>query len=215
MILAFFLFSGKNQEFKIKDLFDVKQGRQAISGQSTPLEVNSKVVKVLTMKSVNFSSASINPNLLLDYTSSSDIATGSYLKASSYILNRIGKPRGMSLLNVDFDFKNNDIIAGNDFIFLQPRKIVLDNLEMFHAILDVALFDDALKKLNDDEKPKLNYLTVKELQEREISIPSENFAEMAQKFMELYQPYKKSLQNFNINKKKLEDFKNEFLKNKL
>ena len=212
MILAFFLFSGKNQEFKISDLFDVKQGRQNIAGQSTQLELNPSNVKVLTMKSINFSSASINPSLLLDYTSSSDIAPGSYLTASCYILNRVGKNRGMSLLNVDFDFEENKIIAGNDFIFLRPRSIILDNLPMFHAILDVALFDDTLKKSNDDEKSKLNYITVKELQDKKISIPSENFSEMAQRFMEIYEDYIQKLKNFNLSKKRLEEFKNKFLR---
>ncbi len=210
MISPFFIFSNQNpmSRFKLNDLFEVRQGRQNITGEST----DTKKAKVLTLKSVNFDNMTINPSLLLDYTSSSEIDENSYLTANSYIVNRVGRNRGMSLLNLECNFEEPKLIAGNDFIYFQPRMIILDNLEMFHAILDVNLFDDALKKAIEDEKPKLNYLTVKQLQEREIPIPSENFSEMAQKFIELYEPYKKSLQNFNLKKKKLEEFKNEFLK---
>ncbi len=199
-------------KFKLNDLFEVRQGRQNITGES----MLTKKAKVLTLKSVNFDNMTINPSLLLDYTSPSEIDENSYLTANSYIVNRVGRNRGMSLLNLEYNFEESKLIAGNDFIYFQPRMIILNNVEMFHAILDVTLFDVALKKANEDEKSKsISYLTVKQLQEREIPIPSENFSEMAQNFMELYEPYKKSLKNFNLSKKKLEEFKNEFLKNKL
>ena len=220
MILAFFLFSNSNpiNNFTINDLFEVKQGKQVLdkvksnsTGKNEKIDSNNSNIKVLTMNSVNFDDKSINPNFLSDYNLSSSIGSNTILTSNSYIVNRVGKNRGMSLLDLDFDFNTNEIIASHHFIILQPRKIVLENLAFFHALLDVVLVD-LINEKADINASKVQYLTVKEIQEKKISIPSEGFDDLTKSFMELYKPYKEALKSFNFSRKKLEDFKSKFLK---
>lgn len=221
MIFAFFLFSNPNpmNDFSINDLFEVKQGKQILDKakkNATSIDVETRLstskIKVLTMNSVNFDDKSINSSLLSDYTLPSAIGSNTILTSRSYIVNRVGKNRGMSLLDLDFDFNTNEIVASHHFIILQPRKIVLDNLAFFHSLLDVVLVDLVNEKA-DINPSKVQYLTVKEIQEKKISIPSEGFDDLTKSFMELYKPYKEALKNFNFSRKKLEDFKSKFLKN--
>ena len=117
----------------------------------------------------------------------------------------------MSLLDSDFDFEKNSILASHHFIFLQPRKIVLDNLAFFHSILDMALVDLINEKVANNNS-KLQYLTVKEIQNRKITLSSDGFNDLAKSFVELYGNYKAALKTFNSSKQKLEEFKREFVK---
>ena len=220
MIFAFFLFSNPNpmNDFSINDLFEVKQGKQILdkvkknaAGKVDKVGLSTSKIKVLTMNSVNFDDKSINSSLLSDYNLPSAIGSNSILTSNSFIVNRVGKNRGMSLLDLDFDFNATEIVASHHFIILQPRKIVLDNLAFFHSLLDVVLIDLINEKANNNPS-KIQYLTVKEIQEKKISIPSEGFDDLTKSFMELYKPYKEALKNFIFSRKKLEDFKSKFLK---
>ena len=220
MIFAFFLFSNPNpmNDFSINDLFEVKQGKQILdkvkknaAGKVDKVGLSTSKLKVLTMNSVNFDDKSINSSLLSDYNLPSAIGSNSILTSNSFIVNRVGKNRGMSLLDLDFDFNTTEIVASHHFIILQPRKIVLDNLAFFHSLLDVVLIDLINEKATNNPS-KIQYLTVKEIQEKKISIPSEGFDDLTKSFMELYKPYKEALKNFNFSRKKLEDFKSKFLK---
>ncbi|MGO4819452.1 hypothetical protein [Flavobacterium sp. W22_SRS_FP1] len=223
MILCFFLFSGSSamNDFYISDLFEVKQGKQLLdkvklnnASKLEDINLYTSKIKVLTMNAVNFDTKSIDASYLLDYNSSSSIGSNSILNSNSYLINRVGKNRTISLLDIeDFDFNKNEIIAGNDFIFLQPRKIVLDNLPLFHALLDIAL-KDLIDEKAVNMTSKVQYITVKEIANKKISIPSEGFDEINKRFLELYEPYKKLFKSFNASKKRLNEFKNEFLKNK-
>jgi hypothetical protein len=222
MILAFFLFSNSNSmnDFTINDLFEVKQGKQVLDKvKSNSIKKNEKIIsnnskiKVLTMNSVNFDDKSINPNLLSEFNSSSSVGSNSILTSNSYIVNRVGKNRGMSLLDLDFDFNSSEIIASHHFIILQPRKIVMDNLPFFHTVLDVVLEELIVEKIASNPS-KIQYLTVKEIQEKKISIPFEGFDELTKSYMELYEPYKKAVKNLINSRKKLEDFKSNYLKRK-
>ena len=71
---------------------------------------------------------------------------------------------------------------------------------------------DLINEKGANDKSKLQYLTVKEIQNRKITISSEGFNELAKNFSNLYERYKAALKNFNSSKKKLEEFKREFLK---
>ena len=110
MIFAFFLFSGPQSmsEYTINDLFEVKQGKQILDKakqkEIRKFELNTSKIKVLTMNSINFDDKSIDSSLLSDYNLSSAIGSNNILTANSYIVNRVGKNRGMSLLDLDFDF---------------------------------------------------------------------------------------------------------------
>jgi hypothetical protein len=217
MIFAFFLFSGPQamNEYTINDLFEVKQGKQILDKAKQKaiekIDLNTSKIKVLTMNSINFDDKSIDPGLLSDYNLSSAIGSNNILTANSYIVNRVGKNRGMSLLDSDFDFEKNSILASHHFIFLQPRKIVLDNLAFFHSILDMALVDLINEKVANNNS-KLQYLTVKEIQNRKITLSSDGFNDLAKSFVELYGNYKAALKTFNSSKQKLEEFKREFVK---
>lgn len=222
MILAFFLFSNSNpiNNFTINDLFEVKQGKQVLdkvksnsSGKNEKIDSNNSNIKVLTMNSVNFDDKSINPNFLSDYNLSSSIGSNTILTSNSYIVNRVGKNRGMSLLDLDLDFTSTEIVASHHFIILQPRKIVMNNLPFFHSVLDVVL-DDLITEKAANNPSKIQYLTVKEIQNKKLSIPSEGFDELTKSFMELYEPYKKALKNLINSRKKIEEFKIKFLKKK-
>jgi hypothetical protein len=119
----------------------------------------------------------------------------------------------MSLLDLDFDFTSTEIVASHHFIILQPRKIVMNNLPFFHSVLDVVL-DDLITEKAANNPSKIQYLTVKEIQNKKLSIPSEGFDELTKNFMELYEPYKKALKNLINSRKKIEEFKIKFLKKK-
>lgn len=218
------LFSGPSAiyDFFISDLFDVKQGKQlldkAIQTNSNKLDkkdLDISNINVLTTNAVNFDTKSIDTNCLLNFNLSRPIDANSILTPNSYIINRVGRNKTMSFLDIeDFNFDKNKTIAGNDYIYLQPRKIVLDNLPLFHALLDIAIKDLIDEKILNMTS-KVQYITVKEIASKKISVPSLEFNEINKGFMDLYEPYKKLSKNFNSSKKKLTEFKNDVLRKKL
>ena len=119
MIFAFFQFLGASamNEFYISDLFEVKQGKQLIdkvkqnnTRKLEEIELDTTNINVLTTNAVNFDTKSIDASCLLNYDSSRSFDFNSILNSNSYIINRVGKNKSMSLLEIeDFDFNENKI----------------------------------------------------------------------------------------------------------
>lgn len=206
MLSPFFL----NSEYTVNDLFIVKQGKMILEKDKLSSEIllddndsKSINIKVLTMSSIDFDSKSIDKNNLSDYFYKNNKNQDYLLSANNYIINRVGKNKGMSLIDIDFDFDKTKVIASHHFIVLTPRTIVLENVPFFHMLIDVVLND----LIKNTKTTKGQYITVREVQNIKISIPSAGFNELIRTFMEIYEPYKKSLQNFNENKNKMDLFK--------
>ncbi len=218
MLFSFFFFTNAQlmNEYKINDLFSVRQGKQMLNknkqitnSQNDKGFLNSNVIKVLTMSSINFDNKTIEPDFFLDYVTNKANDEDNFLSADNYIINRVGKIKSVSLLDfVDFDFTETNVLASNHFIVLTPRKIVLENLPLFHTLVDVALKDLMDKKITT----KVQSVSVKEIQNITISIPPEGFDTLTRMFMEIYQPYLNSLKNLKFHKNLLEGFKNELNK---
>ena len=60
---------------------------------------------------------------------------------------------------------------------------------------------------------KLQYITVKEIQDIKLSIPSVDFNHLSKSFMEVYELYKKAFKNLSDSKKKLDEYKSTYLNN--
>lgn len=215
MLSPFFLFSNSQftTEYTINDFFIVKQGKLILDKDKLSSDIlldenslKSKNVKVLTMGSVNFDDNSINEDYFSDYISKKTNDLDYILSANNYIINRVGKNKGMSFIDIDFDFAKTKVIASHHFIVLTPRTIVLENVPFFHMLIDVVLNN----LIKNKTTIKGQYITVREVQNMKISIPSVGFDELTKNFVEIYLPYKKSLQNFIANKNKMDLFKKKF-----
>jgi hypothetical protein len=170
---------------------------------------------VLTLNSINWELLTIKPENL--FTISKPKTTPLPLTNNDFIINRVGLTKGCSLLESDFDFEKHQVMPSHHFLVCSPRKIILDKLPFFHAVLEIFLYDLVAKKLTSNEneasvkttKQKLTYVTVKEIQNIEVEIPSENFDMIVSQFDQYYNMYAASYKNYirattNLNSHKLE-----------
>jgi hypothetical protein len=229
----FFLFSNaETTKYQIKDLFDVRQGKLVLQNDANIKKADveslnkkeSNSVEVLTLNSINWELETIKPENL--FTISKPKTTPLPLTNNDFIINRVGLTKGCSLLESDFDFEKHQVMPSHHFLVCSPRKIILDKLPFFHAVLEIFLYDLVAKKLASNEnevsvkttKQKLTYVTVKEIQDIEVEIPSENFDMLVSQYNQYYNMYAASYKNYitattNLNSHKLELFK--FLKKEL
>lgn len=225
MILnLFFLFSNqKPTKYLIKDLFDVRQGKLVIhsdkNANKDEVELsdkeNLKTTAVLTLHSVNWELSTIKAESLFHIPTPKTIPLP--LSNNDFIINRVGLTKGCSLLESDFDFKSHQVMPSHHFVVCSPRTIILDKLPFFHAVLEIFVNELAANKPKIPEneaalkttKPKLTYVTVKEIQNIEVEIPSENFDMIVSQFDQYYNMYAASYKNYvtattNLNSHKLE-----------
>lgn len=224
MILnLFFLFSNvETTKYLIKDLFDVRQGKLVLNNDANkreddePLkEMEIKTISVLTLNSINWELSTIKPESLFTIPKPKTIPLP--LTNNDFIINRVGLTKGCSLLESDFDFESHQVMPSHHFLVCSPRKIILDKLPFFHAVLEIFLYDLVAKKLASNEneasvkttKQKLTYVTVKEIQNIEVEIPSENFDLLVSQYNQYYNMYAASYKNYvtattNLNSHKLE-----------
>jgi hypothetical protein len=222
----FFLFSNvETNQYKLKDLFDIRQGKLILNSEANTkaAELDSKqptnepleLIDVLTLNSVNWELSTIKPESLFSIPTPKTAPQP--LTNNDYIINRVGLTKGCSLLESDFDFESHQVMPSHHFLVCSPRKIILDKLPFFHAVLEIFLFDLVAKKLTSNEneaavkttKQKLTYVTVKEIQNIEVEIPSENFDMIVSQFDQYYNMYAASYKNYisattNLNSHKLE-----------
>ena len=219
----FFLFSNsETTKYLIKDLFSVRQGKLVMQNdknaikdeEELPNKEGLETTAVLTLQSVNWELSTIKAESLFHISAPKTIPLP--LSNNDFIINRVGQTRGCSLLQSDFDFKNNPVIPSHHFVVCSPRKIILDKLPFFHAVLEIYLNDLITKKNKSDneknqqdEKPKSNYVTVKEIENIEVEIPSDNFDMITSEFNEYYNNYAASYKNFMISKEVLNNHKAE------
>jgi len=222
----FFLFSNaQTTKYLIKDLFSVRQGKLVIHGDKNAnkdeIEILNKedleTIAVLTLQSVNWELSTIKAESLLHIPKPKSIPLP--LSSNDFIINRVGQTRGCSFLQSDFDFKSNQVIPSHHFVVCTPRKIILDKLPFFHAVLEIYLNDLITKKIElensenlQDKKAKSNYVTVKEIENIEVEIPSDNFDMITSEFNEYYNNYAASYKNFMISKEALNNHKLELAK---
>jgi hypothetical protein len=228
----FFLFSNvETTKYQIKDLFDVRQGKLVLHNDSNYNKIvddkldekeHLDTVEVLTLNSINWELATIKPENL--FTISKPKTTPAPLSNNDFIINRVGLTKGCSLLESDFDFEKHQVMPSHHFLVCSPRKIILDKLPFFHAVLEIYLNDLIVKKGKDrlesdlDKKQKSIYVTVKEIENIEVEIPSENFDLLTSQFDQYYNMYAVSYKNFMASKESLNNHKLElskFLKKEL
>jgi hypothetical protein len=228
----FFLFSNvETTKYQIKDLFDVRQGKLVLHNDSNYNKIvddkldekeHLDTVEVLTLNSINWELATIKPENL--FTISKPKTTPAPLSNNDFIINRVGLTKGCSLLESDFDFEKHQVMPSHHFLVCSPRKIILDKLPFFHAVLEIYLNDLIVKKGKDrlesdlDKKQKSIYVTVKEIENIEVEIPSENFDLLTSQFDQYYNMYAVSCKNFMASKESLNNHKLElskFLKKEL
>lgn len=207
----------------MKDLFDVRQGKLVLNNDANkrkddkPLnEREIKTINVLTLNSINWELSTLKPENLFTIPQPKTMPLP--LTNNDFIINRVGLTKGCSLLESDFDFKSHKVMPSHHFVVCSPRTIILDKLPFFHAVLEIYLYDLVAKKLNNPEneapilettKQKLNYVTVKEIQEIEVEIPSKNFDMLVSQYDQYYNIYAASYKNYtaannNLNNHKLE-----------
>ncbi len=218
----FFLFSNvETTKYQIKDLFDVRQGKLVLNNDSNNKIVDDKFFKneehdttsVLTLQSVNWELSTIKTEKL--FTIPKPNSAPLPLTNNDFIINRVGQTKGCSLLQSDFDFKNNPVIPSHHFVVCSPRKIILDKLPFFHAVLEILITDLVSKKKIEpkpDEKIKSTYITVKEIENMEVEIPNENFDLLTSQFEQYYNMYSASYNNFIVSKDNLNNHKLELAK---
>ena len=230
----FFLFSNvETNQYKLKDLFDIRQGKLILNSEAntkTPAFDNnqqkketSDLIDVLTLNSVNWELSTIKPESL--FAIPTPKTTPQSLTNNDYIINRVGLTKGCSLLESDFDFDNHQVMPSHHFLVCSPRKIILDKLPFFHAVLEIYLNDLITKKIaleTSEKKPldidkkatkqKITYVTVKEIQNIEVEIPSENFDMLVSQYDQYYNMYAASYKNFMVSKKSLNNHKLELSK---
>jgi hypothetical protein len=225
MILnLFFLFSNlQPNKYLMKDLFDVRQGKLVLNNDANkrkddkPLnETEIKTINVLTLNSINWELSTLKPENLLTIPQPKTMPLP--LTNNDFIINRVGLTKGCSLLESDFDFKSHKVMPSHHFVVCSPRTIILDKLPFFHAVLEIFLYDLVARKLNNPEneapilertKQKLTYVTVKEIQNIEVEIPSKNFDILVSQYDQYYNMYAASYKNYitannNLNNHKLE-----------
>ncbi|WP_146739538.1 hypothetical protein [Flavobacterium aciduliphilum] len=217
-------------KYLIKDLFDVRQGKLALlQDKVVPNDTNdaldnekvqeTKTIDVLTLNSINWELATIRKELLFKITEPKTIPQP--LTANDFIINRVGQTKGCSLLESNFDFENHKVIPSHHFLVLTPRTIIQPNqLPFFHAVVDVFLTDLVKAQKNDQDKSESNiekkqksiYVTVKEIENIEIELPSENFDLLISQYNQYYTMYAASYKNFMASKNNLENHKLELSK---
>lgn len=226
MILnLFFMFSNlQPTKYLIKDLFDVRQGKLVIHSDKNankdevelPNKENLETTAVLTLQSINWELKTIKAESLFHIPTPKTIPLP--LSNNDFIINRVGLTKGCSLLESDFDFKSHEVMPSHHFVVCSPRKIILDKLPFFHAVLEIFLSELVSSKLKTPEdevsiikttKQKLTYVTVKEIQNIEVEIPSENFDLLVSQYNQYYNMYAASYKNYvtattNLNSHKLE-----------
>jgi hypothetical protein len=219
----FFLFSNvETNQYKLKDLFDIRQGKLILNSEANTKapafdnkqqikEEQLELINVLTLNSVNWELSTLKPENLFTIPKPKTIPLP--LTNNDYIINRVGLTKGCSLLESDFDFESHQVIPSHHFVVCSPRKIILDKLPFFHAVLEIFLYDLVAKKLTNDineaSAKKLTYVTVKEIQNIEVEIPSENFDVLVSQYLQYYNMYAASYKNYitattNLNSHKLE-----------
>lgn len=219
----FFLFSNsETTKYLIKDLFSVRQGKLVMQNdknaikdeEELPNKEGLETTAVLTLQSVNWELSTIKTESLFHISAPKTIPLP--LSNNDFIINRVGQTRGCSLLQSDFDFKNNPVIPSHHFLVCSPRKIILDKLPFFHAVLEIYLNDLIAKKIENDilesnpeKKQKSIYVTVKEIENIEVQIPSENFDLLTSQFEQYFNIYAASYKNFMISKDVLNNHKAE------
>ncbi len=207
----------------MKDLFDVRQGKLVLNNDANkrkddkPLnETEIKTINVLTLNSINWELSTLKPENLLTIPQPKTMPLP--LTNNDFIINRVGLTKGCSLLESDFDFKSHKVMPSHHFVVCSPRTIILDKLPFFHAVLEIFLYDLVARKLNNPEneapilertKQKLTYVTVKEIQNIEVEIPSKNFDILVSQYDQYYNMYAASYKNYitannNLNNHKLE-----------
>lgn len=223
----FFLFSNAETTiYQIKDLFDVRQGKLVLHNDSN----NNKIgvdklvekeepnsVKVLTLNSINWELSTIKAESLFNISKPKTMPKP--LSSMDYIINRVGQTKGCSLLESNFDFGKHKVIPSHHFLVCTPRKIIIDKLPFFHAVLEIYLNDLIVKKIEQDrleskleKKQKSIYVTVKEIENIEVEIPSENFDLLTSQFEQYYSMYATSYRNFMVSKENLYSHKLELAK---
>jgi len=226
MILnLFFLFSNlQPTKYLIKDLFDVRQGKLVIhsdkNANKDEVELSDKenleTTSVLTLQSINWELSTIKAESLFHIPTPKTIPLP--LSNNDFIINRVGLTKGCSLLESDFDFKSHEVMPSHHFVVCSPRTIILDKLPFFHAVLEIFVNELAANKLKISEneapilettKQKSTYVTVKEIQNIEVEIPSENFELLLSQYNQYYNMYATSYKNYitantDLNNHKLE-----------
>jgi biopolymer transport protein ExbD len=210
----------------------VRQGKLVLNNDANkrkddePLnEREIKIINVLTLNSINWEMNSLKPENLLTIPQPKTMPLP--LTNNDFIINRVGQTKGCSLLESDFDFKSHEVMPSHHFVVCSPRTIILDKLPFFHAVLEIFVNELASNKLKipknetpilETTKQKSTYVTVKEIQEIEVEIPSANFDILEEQFNQYYNMYATSYKNYitadkNLNNHKLELAK--FLKKKI
>ena len=223
ILYLFFLFTNaQTNKYLIKDLFDVRQGKLVLNNdgkikkteaKSDKSSKESNSIEVLTLNSINWEFSNIKSEHLL--TISQPKSMPESLNNYDYIINRVGQTKGCSLLESNFDFENHKVIPSHHFLVCSPRKIIQQNqLPFFHALLEIHLNDLIAKKEKQDnsesssnKKQKSNYVTVKEIENIEVEIPTENFDMIVGQFDMYYKIYASSYKNFMMSKENLNNHK--------
>jgi hypothetical protein len=192
--------------YTVADFFKIKQAIVFKDDTEIPNKTN-----LISMSSINWETSSFDSDLFLKIGMTDEIKEkNTELRLSKYdcLINRVGKVKVLSLLDVDYDFANNPVFASSHFMVIKPRKVIQDeNLPFFHCILDVVLKNYVPKP----SASKTQYITVKELENIPIYLPTQGFELLKSEYEGIYKTYQQSLRNFNHDKNMIEKFKNDFL----
>lgn len=226
MILnLFFLAIEETNKYLIRDLFDIRQGKLILNNdpnkekdeEQLTKESKIKKINVLTLNSINWELSGIKHENLFAIPEPKTIPPP--ITNKDFIINRVGQTKGCSLLQSDFDFDKYKVIPSHHFLICSPRQIILDKLPFSHAVLEILLNDLITKKNKPDnksnqrnEKPKSNYITVREIENIEVEIPLEKFNLLKSAFDPPYNIYATSYKNFMISKEDLNNHKLELAK---
>jgi hypothetical protein len=219
----FFLFSDTERTtYRISDLFEIRQGKLVLNNEAnnktTKNEKNPEKkesldsIDVLTLNSINWELSTIKVESLFNITIPKTMPQP--LSSNDYIINRVGQTKGCSLIESNFDFEKHKVIPSHHFLVCTPRKIIIDKLPFFHAVLEIYLNDLIAKKIeqdrlesNPEKKQKSIYVTVKEIENIEVEIPSENFDLLTSQYNQYYTMYAASYKNFMVSKENLNSHK--------
>lgn len=230
VLTLFFLFSAaETTTYRMSDLFDIRQGKLVLNNKSNAVENKQQkkslkdYIDVLTLNSINWELSTIKFENLFSILIPKTIPEP--LSNNDYIINRVGQTKGCSLLESDFDFSKNKVIPSHHFLVCSPRKIIIDRLPFFHTVLELLLNDLVAKKMvsekvenihsepvKKENKQKLTYVTVKEIQNIEVEIPSENFDLLVAHFDTYYNTYANAYKSFMVSKEDLNNQKLELSK---
>jgi hypothetical protein len=167
-----FFFFPKN--LKIKDLFEIKQGKNI-----TLEELNQKSnVLVLNINSINFESNTIEVDKLQSYKNFDDNFDDKYkLRNSDFLIQRTGGGycKNFSLIDSNFEALNTKIIISHNFLFARPRTdFPQEYLSFYHFLLSIAIENLLKEKEKNPNQKNIKYITIKEVEELELPINLEN-----------------------------------------